>query len=207
MRSTIRIALAGSAVVAGVAFASPAFAADAPYPLPPSTGPTVSQSEVQEGSSILFSAGGFEPETTVTIRVSDGRSFTAVADIDGRISVRISFAKAGTYTITASGVDFFGAPRVVSSVVTVTGASGGVVPVSADGNNGTSGSGSGSNGASGSSDSGSSNGTTSTASNSSDVGGLPFTGMELGAVAALGAVTMIGGAAVRVVARRRSSEA
>lgn len=171
MRTSVRIALAGSAVLAGVAFASPAMAADSSY-IPAPTGTTTTTVTVTAGQTFTFTAGGFQPGSTVTVKVSDGRSFSVKANSSGEIALSISFENAGTYTITASGVDANGAARTVSTVVTVNSAS--VVTATANTNN---------------------------------TGGLPFTGLEVGAIAALGAATLVGGATVRVVARRRGTSA
>jgi hypothetical protein len=168
MRSSVRIALAGSAVLAGVAFASPAFAAVSTYPQHAASG--TNTSTVAAGHSAHFAAGGFKPGSSVTVTVSDGRSFSLVAGGGGAVAENISFASAGTYTITASGVDAGGHARTVSSTVTVSGA------------------------------------LVASAATTSNTGGLPFTGMEVGAVAALGAATLLGGATVRVVARRRGAQ-
>jgi hypothetical protein len=184
MRSSVRLALAGTAVLAGVAFASPALAADGAYPVAPGNGPTVSSTETTTGKTVTFTAGGFQPGSTVTVSVSDGRSFSLTADSAGNISLSLSFSKAGTYTVTASGVDADGAARTVTASIVVNAA--GTTTVSSNEGAPT---------------------TTASTPSSDDTGGLPFTGLELGAIAALGAATVIGGATVRVVARRRNVQA
>jgi hypothetical protein len=181
MRTSVRIAMAGTAVLAGVAFASPAFAAGSTYST--GTGHGTTTTTVVAHHSAIFVAGGFRPGSAVHVTVSDGRSYTVTANSSGNISLSIAFGGAGNYSVSASGVAAGGGARTVGSNVAVTGGA-------ATGGTGTTGT-----------------VASTTSSSSNDTGGLPFTGLEFGAIAGLGAATLIGGATVRVVARKRVAEA
>lgn len=109
---------------------------------------SVSSTTVAPGGTVTFTAGGFGPGTPVTVTAvrTDGeaagavdlvaagtgrmgaglvvvrsatKTFDAVADSNGSVSVPVSLGAAGTWTITASGVDADGNPLSVSSTVLV----------------------------------------------------------------------------------------
>jgi hypothetical protein len=170
MRPSIRLALAGS-VLATVAFSTPAFAATSEVLTP--SGPTVSSTTVQSGHSVVFSGGGFAPGSKVSIRVNGSLVGEITAGGAGNFSTSVTMEKAGTYTLSASGVSPSGQARTISTVVTVSGAAAAS--------------------------------TASTAS-TTNTGGLPFTGLELGAITGLGSALVLGGVGIRVASRRRREE-
>lgn len=85
---------------------------------------TVSDSEVESDGTVIVSGTGFMPGSEVELVLrSDPISLGSVTtDADGSFTKRVRIpasASPGRHTITATGVDRSGAPRVLSVVVTV----------------------------------------------------------------------------------------
>ncbi|MBP3037166.1 LPXTG cell wall anchor domain-containing protein [Arthrobacter sp. zg-ZUI100] len=143
------LVLAGALTFFGAGAAN---AVNAPYPAPPVPG-GVSNGSPVAGVEFTFSGTGFLPGTTITITITfngptpqaagaagAGRVGTSVggpiilsqalppvtttADANGNFAYPVTLTEAGTYTLTATGLDPQGNTRTVSSTVTVAAAEG-----------------------------------------------------------------------------------
>lgn len=134
-RSLSALALGGltSLTMIGTANAADPCGTTGYPPCPPaiSTDTTVTA----PGSSFHLTLHGFKPGSTVTVTVTiNGQTVTLgtfVADANGDVSANVALpnsVKAGSYTITASGVDASGAARVLTSAITVAASTGGGLP-------------------------------------------------------------------------------
>jgi LPXTG-motif cell wall-anchored protein len=115
--------VAALGAVAGALIASPALAAPA-YP-PVTAALTVSASTVATGGGVNIRGAGFEPNSaaTVTIRAADFGvvdDFSVTADDSGAIASKVWLTRAGTNTITITGVGPGGEARTVVADVLVT---------------------------------------------------------------------------------------
>src|SRR6266550_7197281 len=121
---SIRRLLAGAALgVIASALAPVAAGAQPIYP-PQTGGLTVSATSVVAGSAVSVSGTGFAPASsvTVTVVVQDFgvvRSFTTKADSAGNVATSVLLSVAGTATVTMSGADPDGVPRLLTSTVFV----------------------------------------------------------------------------------------
>jgi len=97
-----------------IAVGSPAFAA--PYPAPPALPPSVSAGTTVQGESVTFTAGGFTPNTTVTVLDNGVPVGTATADANGVFVLAVTVANCGANSLTATGVGDNG-PVSVSAAV------------------------------------------------------------------------------------------
>jgi hypothetical protein len=154
--------------------------ADPVYPLPTAGQGSVDSSVVQAGTCVTFSGSGFKPGTPVVIK-DDGKVVrTVTADSSGTFSTPVCFssnAHIGPHVLTGAGTGANGAARVVTAIVTVFGVTD-TQPVSG-GNGGGAGNGNG--------------------------GGLPFTGLDVATLVALGLGLVLAGVglATRGARRRR----
>lgn len=123
-----RLVVLLTALLASVAFASPALA------YPPG-GPVVdSSSEAPTpGSSITLTASGFCPDATVVFTVSPGGTLgTTTSDGSGVASITVAApASAGTYTVTATASS---CGYYASLALTVSGGGGGLPGTGSDSN-------------------------------------------------------------------------
>ncbi|MCQ1954388.1 peptidase [Arthrobacter sp. zg-Y238] len=137
MKKTVSaLALTGALAFAGAGAAS----ALESYPAP-ATG-TVSDSVVTPGSAVVFSGAGFIPGEQVLVTATYANnpvvvggtgvsspiilaqqigSYNTVADAAGNFAVEVTLAEAGTYTLTATGVQ---SGKVVTNTVVVEAAAG-----------------------------------------------------------------------------------
>jgi LPXTG-motif cell wall-anchored protein len=115
--------VAALGAAAGVLIATPAHAAPA-YP-PATAALTVSASTVSAGGGVNIHGTGFEPGSaaTVTIRAADFGvvdDFSVTADESGEVASKVWLTRAGTNTITITGVAPGGGQRTVVADVLVT---------------------------------------------------------------------------------------
>ena len=178
-RSVVTVAL-GGLVSLGMMY--PANAADCPEgTYPPGVQCTAVASTVTStppDAPFTYRVGGFKPYSTVhlVLHSTPIDLGTAIADGEGfaTFEVRIpGFVPSGEHTLTASGIDPSGKPRILVSALTVT------QPIAL-----------------------AASGTTVATPSEGHTGSIPFTGFELGAASLLG-FGLLGTGAIAVVTTRR----
>lgn len=105
---------------------APAAQAAGPYPPPMDEHAEVSATRVQAGECVIFSGGGFEPGSEVTIYDNDELVGVTRADKNGDFRYEVCFdvdARPGRHTLKAVGLGADGAPLTLTATVFVTGVS------------------------------------------------------------------------------------
>lgn len=111
----VRRLAAVMAVLAAAVFVS-AGAASAEYTPTTSTG-TVSSATVSAGGSVNFCGGGFAPSSKISISVNDTAVGSDTADSGGNFCHRVTIRGAGTFVLSARGVNAQGGTNVVTATV------------------------------------------------------------------------------------------
>lgn len=97
-----------------------------PYPPPADEHAEVDDTRVEAGECVIFSGGGFEPGTEVTIRDNGKVVGTTRADDRGEFRFEVCFevdAKPGRHTLAVTGLGADGQPLTLTATVFVTGRS------------------------------------------------------------------------------------
>lgn len=87
---------------------------------------TVSDTTVSRGQVVVFSGGGFRPGSALRISVGGVAAQVVTASASGEFTLSLVLTRGGQQVLAASGLEPNGRLRVVSAIVTVGGAGGGL---------------------------------------------------------------------------------
>ena len=119
--ATIRGLAAGAMVgIAVVSAAMPVLAAPSDvYPGPPVSPGIVSSSSVSAGQTVLFSGGGFQPATTISVSANAAPVGSAVTSDQGTFVATVPVESCGPNVLTGSGAGPMGSVTVASTLTGV----------------------------------------------------------------------------------------
>ena len=119
--ATMRGLAAGAMVgIAVVSAATPVLAAPSDgYPGPPMSPGMVSSSSVSAGQTVLFSGGGFQPATTISVSDNAGSVGSAVTSDQGIFVATVPVESCGPNVLTGGGAGPMSSVTVASTVTGV----------------------------------------------------------------------------------------